>query len=188
MGSVTNTPFTAGQQPTTSYWNNLWSNDVGLGNGTMITNLEFGSQTAVKLDYKFRVYLTATQTVTSNTPTKVHFDTVDYDTGSNFDHTTNFRFIPPVSGFYFFTSTIEQDAGSGARNLVSLYKTGVEKSRGVNAVAQSALGSASVTDVLQLTTSDYVEAWFNTSGTTVAGTTLDGAYATYMTGFLLSAT
>ncbi len=47
------------------------------------------------------VYSSASYTVTYQTATKVPLNTESFDTNSNFDNTTNYRFTPTVSGYYW---------------------------------------------------------------------------------------
>ena len=47
----------------------------------------------------FKATMSATQTISNNTETKVIFDNETFDTSSNYD-TTNYRFTPTVAGYY----------------------------------------------------------------------------------------
>lgn len=192
--------FVAGEQPTTSKWNELWSNDASFNNGNgfndnILVSRHFATSGLQLPDktfnpYKFRVHLATGQTITSNTFTKIPFETRDFDTGSNVDITTNKgRFTAPIAGFYQFNANAENSSGSAARNLISFYKNGVEYSRGNDSqTSAQAIGGAGISDFIQLAATDYIEVYFQTSGSTIAGTNTDGAYATYFSGFLVSAT
>ena len=60
-----------------------------------VTQGVFGNQPA------FSVYLSSNQTgVTNSTSTKIQFNTKVFDTNSNFDSSTNYRFTPTVAGYY----------------------------------------------------------------------------------------
>ena len=48
----------------------------------------------------FAAYLSAGQSIDDNVVTKVTFNAELFDTNSNFDSTTNYRFTPTVSGYY----------------------------------------------------------------------------------------
>ena len=48
----------------------------------------------------FSAYLGASQTVSNATWTKVQLSAEVFDTNSNFDSTTNYRFTPTVAGYY----------------------------------------------------------------------------------------
>lgn len=54
-----------------------------------------------------RAYLSADQeNITDSTWNKVNFNEVVYDLGTNFDHTTNYRFDVPVSGLYDISAVV----------------------------------------------------------------------------------
>jgi hypothetical protein len=48
----------------------------------------------------FSAYMSTNQTVTTNTYTKAALNTEEFDTNSNFDSVTNYRFTPTVAGYY----------------------------------------------------------------------------------------
>jgi hypothetical protein len=73
----------------------------------------------------FSAYGNASQTVTNNTFTKVTFQAEDFDTNSNFDSTTNYRFTPTVAGYYQINAELYL-AGtvSTIQTVLALYKNG----------------------------------------------------------------
>ena len=54
----------------------------------------------------FLAKMSANQTVTDATDTKVTFNTEVFDTDSKYDHSTNYRFTPAVAGTYFFYAQV----------------------------------------------------------------------------------
>lgn len=153
-------PFTAGQQPTTAFWNNIWTNDTNLANGTWITNLEIGSVTAVKADYKFSAYLNTGHNLT-NTAAVIPFDTELFDTSANFDSVTNKgRFTAPIAAFYEFRWAVNLPNVNQAFALY-LYKNGtlLLNLYGVEASTSSDSISAGTTPLIQLAANDYIELW-----------------------------
>jgi hypothetical protein len=54
----------------------------------------------------FEAYLAAAQTVTDAAQTKVTINTEVFDTDSDYDHTTNYRFTPTTAGKYFCYGTV----------------------------------------------------------------------------------
>jgi len=48
----------------------------------------------------FSAYQSTLQAVANNTATKIQLQTESFDTNSNFDSTTNYRFQPTVAGYY----------------------------------------------------------------------------------------
>ena len=75
----------------------------------------------------FLAYRSGNQSITDNTLTKVEFNSVDYDTDSCYDNTTNYRFTPTVAGKYFVYATIRGDS-NGDSNIqfhsIQIYKNG----------------------------------------------------------------
>ena len=49
----------------------------------------------------FQAYGSATQTIANATVTKIAFNTENWDIGSCYDHSTNYRFTPNIAGKYF---------------------------------------------------------------------------------------
>ena len=54
----------------------------------------------------FHAYLSSNLTLTSNSFTKVPFDTEDFDTDNFYDNSTNYRFTPTTSGKYMVYSNL----------------------------------------------------------------------------------
>lgn len=74
----------------------------------------------------FSAYFTGTQSVTSNTITKATVNTEVFDTNSNYDPTTNYRFTPTVAGYYQVSFAAEGVANAGTCQAVNAvpYKNG----------------------------------------------------------------
>lgn len=136
--------------------------------------------------YKFRVYRSAAQSAAAGAFVKINFDTKTYDTSSNFDNATNFRFTAPVAGFYWFQARAGQANATNA--CVSLYKNGAEVSRGsqIDTAPISATTSgkySAVSDVISLNAGDYVEAWLFSNNATAIDVSSVGCY---FSGYLVS--
>ncbi len=72
----------------------------------------------------FSAYATSAVTMASSTWTKIALQAEEFDTNSNFDSTTNYRFQPTVAGYYQISGgTTFQPAGAGNRFL-SIFKNG----------------------------------------------------------------
>ena len=95
----------------------------------------------------FSVYLSANQTVTTTVVTKVSLNTKTFDTNTNFDASTNYRFTPTVAGYYQFNASIYGGASGGSQTLqvVYFYKNGSLYSTGsVQSSTTNVCGSGSV--------------------------------------------
>ena len=117
----------------------------------------------------FSAYQSSTQTALSgSTFTKVQFQTKEYDTNSNFDAVTNYRFTPTVAGYYQFNAGVSLGNTSGGA-IASIYKNGSEFRRGcISAVASGIQCDSVVSSQMYMNGStDYVEIYaYQNSGTT----------------------
>ncbi len=111
----------------------------------------------------FMAYLSSDQSVTDNTLTKVEIDTEEYDTDSDYDNSTNYRFTPTTSGKYFFyassclRSTTNATLKSGR---LIFYKNGSALYGGVSELTTNYGVSQQVTITASFEmngSSDYVE-------------------------------
>ena len=83
------------------------------------------------------------QSVSNATWTKVSLNTKDFDTNSNFDATTNYRFQPTVAGYYHLDAAVRFDSGIGTgERMIVIYKNGAEYKRGFNAKGSAAVGDS----------------------------------------------
>ncbi len=132
--------------------------------------------------HKFSVYRNSAWFVGNGTFSKVDFDTKTFDTGSDFDNSTNFRFVAPVAGFYQFNATASFTLGANNIGTIALYKNGSIFKQGNESLQGSSTTGFTgvVSDFVQLAVSDYVEVFAYGNGG--SGTT--GSGATYFSGFL----
>jgi hypothetical protein len=114
----------------------------------------------------FSAYLSSTQSVSANTTTKVAFNAETFDTNSNFDSTTNYRFTPTVAGYYQVNAWIY---GSGAGFLESyLYKNGSLFNRLSFSYTASVQANGGSCLISLNGSTDYIEIYtFNTTATTL---------------------
>jgi hypothetical protein len=112
----------------------------------------------------FRAHLSTTQSITSEVITKVNIDTKTgtgyFDTNDWFD-TTNKRYIPQISGYYFFSGQVRMIGTSQNTQAVYLYKNG---SRYVVAlVTRFSTSSAVILPFSSIAymngSTDYMELW-----------------------------
>lgn len=121
----------------------------------------------------FLAYMSAaTASASTNTPTKIAFNTETFDTNSNFDSTTNYRFTPTVSGYYQVNLVASiSNASSGANTVLWLYKNGTAYLGCVSNGTANYNQPTSVSSVVFFNgTTDYIEGYFcGTNTTTVYG-------------------
>lgn len=110
----------------------------------------------------FRAYANTNQAIPTATWTKVTLDTETFDTNTNFDSATNYRFTPTIAGYYQVNAglTVTFSVGDVTTDyLIAIYKNGTVYSQieQHNAVA-SVDNAISISDVVQCDGStDYIE-------------------------------
>jgi hypothetical protein len=72
----------------------------------------------------FEAYLSSNQTFSDASYTKVNFNTEIYDTNSDYDNSSNYRFTPTVAGKYLVYSTLVMFAGGSTEARLAIYKNG----------------------------------------------------------------
>lgn len=178
-----------GEQPTASKWNILGANDASFNDGTGIFGLYKNLLAVDSNPYKFRAYrVTSNQTAASGF-VKVQLNGETFDTNSNFDSATNYRYVAPVAGFYLFNGGIQMSTSTNDDYQANLYKNGSIAIYG--ALQHAATGTTSlrplVSGIIQLAATDYVELFGYTSN--VGGAAYaHGTAQTYLDGILLCRT
>jgi hypothetical protein len=179
-GSIT----IAGQDSASNFVATLPAN-----NGTVLTTASTAAVTQAMFGAgvagngpAFSVYLSANQTIPSNTWTKVAFDTKVFDTNTNFSTSTN-RFTPTVAGYYQINAGV-YCGGSGANGYAGIYKNG-SLAFYANTYPSGAGSSNPIftcSSILQCNgTTDYIEIYAFWGGTTVGG----GSTITYFNGAMV---
>jgi hypothetical protein len=122
----------------------------------------------------FEAKMSADQTLSNDTLTKVNFNTEVFDTAGNYDHTSNYRFTPTTAGKYYVYSTVRGSSSSNstvAQIDVIIYKNGsAYSSSGISFKNNNGNEqSPTVTNVIDFNgSSDFVEIYVRngvTSGT-----------------------
>lgn len=116
----------------------------------------------------FSVYRNSAASLTTNTNTKVTFDTELWDTGSNFASGT---FTAPVAGFYVFNWCIDITSTAGGIGISMLYKNGAEYKRGSRSTLAGAGTMASCgSGQMQMAAGDTAEIYgYFSAGTITLG-------------------
>jgi hypothetical protein len=120
----------------------------------------------------FSAYLSANQSISATSFTKAQFNTTEFNLGSAYDATTNYRFTPTVAGYYQVNLTIYTSATGSTQGNAYIYKNGVSFRAGQITAAN--LQVVPVPAIIYLNGStDYIEAFsYVTGGTSIviAGT------------------
>jgi len=139
---------------------------------------EWGTATATS-GPTFRARRTTAQSINQNTWTKMQLSTEDWDTASNFDPTTNYRFTPTTAGYYQIQAEAVGVAASTTGFNASIYKNGASY-LGAN-LTIGADGYAGITIAGQVYfngSSDYVElfGFLTAAGTRTIEGRMDGVW------------
>ena len=110
----------------------------------------------------FRATLTANQTISHNTTTKIQFNSEIFDTNSNYDPTTNYRFTPTTAGYYQVDLVLTYNVTNAISYYYqpSIYKNGSSEITTLTGWIANAGGraSVSVSGVIYMNgSSDYLD-------------------------------
>jgi len=111
----------------------------------------------------------AQSAVASGTPTKITFQTKEYDTGGYFDATSNFRYQPLVAGYYQVNVSMQPAASGTGLVGVSIYKNAAAYKAGAKVANNAAGVIVTAHAIVQVNGStDFIEAFgFQTTGATM---------------------
>ena len=100
----------------------------------------------------------SSQSITANTATKLQCNTEQWDTNSNYDSSTNYRFTPTIAGYYSIFAQVQAVSANATANI-SIYKNGSSWIR-LQASFPSSVDTVSGTALVYFNGStDYVEAY-----------------------------
>lgn len=115
----------------------------------------------------FRATMSASQSVGSGSAAKVNYDTAGVDTNSNYS-TSNKRFTPTVSGYYFINALLSGFAQTAGNNYqLSIFKNGSSvKDKNINLSAAATALEQQISDIVFCNGStDFIEIFvFQDSG------------------------
>jgi hypothetical protein len=111
----------------------------------------------------FEAYLSANQSISDATLTKVAFNTERFDSDSAYDNSTNYRFTVPTGkdGKYFVYSNVQvtSSADSLASGYIMIKKNGSEYMRNAFNPENSSMGylTPTIAATMDLSATDYIE-------------------------------
>jgi len=134
----------------------------------------------------FSAYMSGTQSISASTWTKVTFNTEEYDTASQYDH-SNSKFQPTIGGYYQINAALAWMDGASTAALSRFYKNGSNyKNSAYLYHGSQALDDYQVESsvlVYMNGSSDYLEIYAFNVGT--ANTISGGTTQSYFQGFLV---
>lgn len=136
----------------------------------------------------FSAYASAAQSFPNATITKLQANTEEFDTNSNYDNATNYRFTPTVAGYYQVSGQVQFSAAA-TQIIASVYKNGAEFKRGTqNGTAASSGQSAVVSALVYLNgTTDYIELWAHQNSGGALAISASAAYNYFQASFVRAA-
>ena len=169
-------------------------NGVGCADQVLVTNgsgtLSFESRMPAD-GPAFSAYQGTASTITTATFVKIPADTEEFDTNSNYDSSTNYRFTPTVAGYYQLSAAFHVSTDSAlSRTILEFYKNGVSELRihDLSVGRGSSSFRANGSTLLYMNgTTDYVEAYvyIDATGTITLGYTSDKSYSCLFQGVLV---
>ena len=119
----------------------------------------------------------STQSVSATTHTKIQFNVEEFDTNSNYDNTTNYRFTPTVAGYYQVNIGIYSTTSTAANFYAYIYKNG-STFKTITNIPTGGGGTSCMLNGSALVycngTTDYLEGYYYVTQT--ATVTADAAY------------
>ena len=139
----------------------------------------------------FSAYPTSGAIFSNSTWTKVTLNAEQFDTNSNFDSTTNYRFTPTVAGYYQVNAAVKSNWNGTqfSTYIVAIFKNGSTYSRTVydQATSVSLYPTILNSTIVYLNgTTDYLELYVYASGGS-SPSYEQLAERTYLTGVLVRA-
>lgn len=125
----------------------------------------------------FSAYRTGTQSgLASATSTKIQVQTEVFDTNSNYDNATNYRFTPTIAGYYQINAAVVATGTGLAYTQAIIFKNGSAYAQGgyVTTAAGEA-GSSAASLVYMNGSTDYLELYAYVSVTAGTGTVYGGS-------------
>jgi hypothetical protein len=107
----------------------------------------------------FSAYANAALSITGGVFTKVQINTEEFDTNSNYDSSTNYRFTPTVAGYYQINGGIAGNNSGAGYFFACIYKNGARFKDGANFPISATYGPTSICSALVYFngSTDYVE-------------------------------
>ena len=114
----------------------------------------------------FRSALSADQSITTATITKIQFDIETFDTSSDYDNSTNYRYTPSVAGYYQVNATARSEGTSISLFALYIHKNGVNYlTSNVDTESSGTAHVSGSTLVYMNGTTDYLEVYGRIDGT-----------------------
>ena len=158
--------------------------------GTIVTSASgVGDLPSTIAGPAFSAYLGSVQSVSASTFTKVALNVENFDTNSNYDNSTNYRFTPTVAGYYQINACVlvQQSSGTGTIALCQVRKNNTTViQQEITCTYTSGLSCCASGLVYLNGSTDYVELYGYTNAAS-SPAIAEGLATTYMNGCLVRA-
>lgn len=113
----------------------------------------------------FSATQSSNQTISYGTATKVQFNTKEFDTNTNYDNTTNYRFTPTIAGYYLVLVCVGASVSGATYAFSSIYKNGTSVAQSIESSGSGLYLGFNAQRIIYFNGStDYVEAYFTAVG------------------------
>ena len=152
--------------------------------GTTVLTLPATSGSLMVNGPAFSAYANTILSIANVTFTKIRCNVEEFDTNSNYDNSTNYRFTPTVAGYYQINGAVSYEgSGTMSRYLITILKNNVEYKRGTDSTSNGL--AATVSSLIYFNGStDYVELFGWATGTSLQFTQ-NGTFNTYFNGAMV---
>ena len=154
--------FINGTAPSTSPADTvqLYANDATAGKSVLHIRNEDGTvyNTWMSGARAYRSLGASVQTIPTGTWTIVQFNAETFDIQNEYDNTTNFRFTATKAGYYQVNASVMWSSwNTSSVFYVSIYKNAAEYARNYFVAPSASGGSVPVSDIVYLSTGDYID-------------------------------
>ena len=141
---------------------------------------------AASMNVKARAYAGTNQSFSNGIGARVMFDTESYDTGSDFDSATNYRFTAPVAGHYLIVVKVAITSPADQTLMqIDVKKNGSDLFRVSSVSSGTNDTSLNGSDIQSLEANDYIDVFFTQSSGT-SKNIISGTGNTFLAVHLLS--
>ena len=143
----------------------------GSGNIAIANDLTVTGSSPLPSGPAFSAKLGTNQSFSSSTFTKIQYNTEDFDTNSNYDNATNYRFTPTVAGYYQVNASVRINyTGSAGDNIqIHIYKNNSHWDCQARLNSTGNYGNISISSLVYCNGStDYIEIYgYSTHGSSL---------------------
>lgn len=133
----------------------------------------------------FQAKLSADQTLSNATISKVNFNTEVFDADNVYDNSTNYRFTPGVAGKYYISAQTDFEGSDITANWIYVYKNGSQHWGSHHDASGHTYTTQAIGVIVEANATDYFEiyAYLDTTGTPKVKADFGGADVSFFSAF-----